>query len=70
MSEIAQALQRVAHQDHEALDRAFADSYPDLKRIAHARLYREQFGVVEPAAGGPTVFPVFTGRGFGVAGTF
>lgn len=38
MSEIAQALQRVAHQDHEALDRVFADSYPDLKRIAHARL--------------------------------
>lgn len=38
MSEIAQALQRVAHQDHQALDRAFAESYPDLKRIAHARL--------------------------------
>ena len=38
MSEIAQALQRVAHQDHQALDRVFAESYPDLKRIAHARL--------------------------------
>jgi len=38
MSEIAQALQRAAHQDQEALDHAFAESYPDLKRIAHARL--------------------------------
>lgn len=38
MSEIAQALQRVDQEDREALDRLFAESYPELKRIAHARL--------------------------------
>lgn len=38
MSEIAQALQRVGRQDTAGIDRAFADFYPELKRIARARL--------------------------------
>ncbi len=38
MSEIAQALQRVGRQDTSGIDRAFADFYPELKRIARARL--------------------------------
>ena len=38
MSEIADALQRIDRQDNAELDRAFADFYPELKRIAHARL--------------------------------
>jgi RNA polymerase sigma factor (TIGR02999 family) len=38
MSEIADELQRVTRQDSGALDQAFAALYPELKRIAHARL--------------------------------
>lgn len=38
MSEIAAALQRAARQDNTALDKTFASLYPELKRIAHARL--------------------------------
>lgn len=38
MSGIAVALQSIGRQDSTALDRAFAALYPELKRIAHARL--------------------------------
>jgi hypothetical protein len=38
MSEIAAALQSITRQDSTALDKAFASLYPELKRIAHARL--------------------------------
>ncbi|QJR16130.1 ECF-type sigma factor [Usitatibacter palustris] len=38
MSEIASALERLESGDRAALDRAFEAFYPDLKRIAHARL--------------------------------
>jgi len=38
MSEIAEAFLRIDRQDSAALDRAFTAFYPDLKRIAHARL--------------------------------
>ena len=37
-SEIAEALRAIDGADHAALDRAFADYYPELKKIAHARL--------------------------------
>lgn len=37
-SEIADALQAVEGRDVSELDRAFADYYPELKKIAHARL--------------------------------
>jgi RNA polymerase sigma factor (TIGR02999 family) len=36
--EIAKALQVVDARDHSELDRAFAAFYPELKKIAHARL--------------------------------
>ena len=36
--EIAEVLQDVDRRDHAELDRAFADHYPELKKIAHARL--------------------------------
>jgi DNA-directed RNA polymerase specialized sigma24 family protein len=36
--EIANALQVVDARDHSELDRAFAAFYPELKKIAHARL--------------------------------
>jgi len=35
---IAEALLAVDRRDHADLDRAFADHYPELKKIAHARL--------------------------------
>ncbi len=38
MSEIAAALRSITGQDSSALDQAFASFYPELKRIAHARL--------------------------------
>jgi RNA polymerase sigma factor (TIGR02999 family) len=38
MSEIADALENVAGKDSASLDRAFQSYYPELKRIAHARL--------------------------------
>lgn len=38
MSHIAEALQRIGAQDNAKLDAIFADCYPELKRIAHARL--------------------------------
>jgi RNA polymerase sigma factor (TIGR02999 family) len=38
MSEIADALRAVESRDHTRLDQAFAEHYPDLKRLAHARL--------------------------------
>jgi len=38
MSEIAQALLEVDRRDNARLDQAFAEHYPDLKRLAHARL--------------------------------
>lgn len=38
MSEIATAVQRLDAQDATGLDGAFAAFYPELKRIAHARL--------------------------------
>lgn len=37
-SEIADALLAVEHRDASELDRAFAAFYPELKKIAHARL--------------------------------
>jgi RNA polymerase sigma factor (TIGR02999 family) len=37
-SEVAAALLAIDRKDSAALDRAFADYYPELKRIAHARL--------------------------------
>jgi RNA polymerase sigma factor (TIGR02999 family) len=36
--EIAEALRAVDARDHSELDRAFAAFYPELKKIAHARL--------------------------------
>ena len=36
--EFAAALGRLESRDHAALDRAFAAYYPELKKIAHARL--------------------------------
>jgi RNA polymerase sigma factor (TIGR02999 family) len=65
-SEIADALQQVDRQDNAALDRAFADYYPELKRIAHARLrgsglhgYMQTTALVNDSylklAGGPDV---------------
>lgn len=38
MSEISEAFQRVEAQDGAALDKAFTAYYPELKKIAHARL--------------------------------
>jgi RNA polymerase sigma factor (TIGR02999 family) len=38
VSDIAAALQRVGGQDASELDRIFSESYPELKKIAHARL--------------------------------
>ena len=38
MSEIADALLRLDREDSSGLDRAFAAWYPELKKIAHARL--------------------------------
>ncbi|MBX3717761.1 MAG: sigma-70 family RNA polymerase sigma factor [Burkholderiales bacterium] len=38
MTEIAEALRGLSRQDNSALDEAFAAYYPELKRIAHARL--------------------------------
>jgi RNA polymerase sigma factor (TIGR02999 family) len=38
MSDVAAALDRVCLADTAALDEAFATCYPELKRIAHARL--------------------------------
>ena len=38
MSEVSAALQRIDASDTAELDRIFAACYPDLKRIAHARL--------------------------------
>lgn len=38
MSDIAAALQRIGGQDTAELDAIFADCYPELKKIAHARL--------------------------------
>ncbi len=38
MSDIAAALQGIDRQDHAELDSAFAKWYPELKKIAHARL--------------------------------
>ena len=38
MSEVAAALLRATRQDSAALDESFASLYPELKRIAHARL--------------------------------
>jgi RNA polymerase sigma factor (TIGR02999 family) len=38
MSELAEALQAVEGRNHAELDRAFEAFYPDLKRIARARL--------------------------------
>jgi RNA polymerase sigma factor (TIGR02999 family) len=37
-TEVAQALRAVEGRDNSALDRAFAAFYPELKKIAHARL--------------------------------
>lgn len=37
-TEVARALRGVDERDHSALDRAFAAWYPELKKIAHARL--------------------------------
>ena len=38
MSEIADALERIERQDASSLDQVFSDHYPELKKIAHARL--------------------------------
>lgn len=38
MSELVEALQDLDIREGTALDRSFADCYPELKRIAHARL--------------------------------
>jgi len=37
-TEIAEAFRALDMRDHSALDRAYADWYPELKKIAHARL--------------------------------
>ena len=37
-TEVAQALEAIEERDNAALDRAFAAYYPELKKIAHARL--------------------------------
>jgi RNA polymerase sigma factor (TIGR02999 family) len=37
-TDIAQAFRAIDERDHSALDRAYADWYPELKKIAHARL--------------------------------
>ena len=37
-TEVAEALRAVDERDNSALDRAFAAYYPELKKIAHARL--------------------------------
>lgn len=37
-TDVAQALRAVDERDNSALDRAFAAYYPELKKIAHARL--------------------------------
>ncbi len=37
-TEIAEAFRAIDERDHSALDRAYADWYPELKKIAHARL--------------------------------
>ncbi len=38
MSEIAAAFESVTRQDNAVLDKAFAEFYPELKRIARSRL--------------------------------
>ena len=38
MTDLAAALERIDGQDNAELDRAFASYYPELKKIAHARL--------------------------------
>jgi RNA polymerase sigma factor (TIGR02999 family) len=37
-TEVAQALRAIDERDNSALDRAFSTFYPELKKIAHARL--------------------------------
>jgi RNA polymerase sigma factor (TIGR02999 family) len=50
MSEIADALLRLDREDTSGLDRAFADWYPELKKIAHARLRGSGLGHLQTTA--------------------
>lgn len=50
-TELAEALRAVDERDHSALDRAFAEFYPELKKIARARLRGSNLqGAIETTA--------------------
>lgn len=51
MNDLAIALQKIEAGQNAALDEAFNAWYPELKRIAHARLYRDGYrGIMQTTA--------------------